>query len=152
MGLCGASPTSTHPHLVACCLPHLGGPQWGPQGLREGCCCTLLCGAQLLFSLWCLRLRPSAGCLECVISLSLAFSLWWGSWKVLLGFCWPGKPPGFPNTLTPEAPGQGQALPCSLPSSDTGPGLSDWLWDFWCPLSPRSKARRRAVWLHPEPG
>lgn len=62
------------------------------------------------------------------------------------------KPPGFPSTLMPEALGQGRALLCSLPSSDTSSGLSDWLWDFWCPVSPKSKARRQAVWLQPEPG
>lgn len=55
------------------------------------------------------------------------------------------------QALMPGALGKGHALPSSLPSSDTGPGLNDWVWDSWCPVSPKSKARRRAVWPHPEP-
>lgn len=55
-------------------------------------------------------------------------------------------------SLMPEALGAGLVLSSSLPRAVTGLGLSGWIRDSWCPVSPKSKARGRAVWIYPEPG
>ena len=61
------------------------------------------------------------------------------------------KAAGVPPTLSDaEALGEGRVLPSCLPSSETGAGISEWVWDSWCPVNPKSKARRGAVWLCPE--
>lgn len=93
------------------------------------------------------------GILGCVFSFSLTFSLCWGSWKVLSGILLAEKAARITQpSLMPEALGAGLALPSSPPRADTGLGLSDWIQDSRCPVSPKSKARGKAGWLHPEPG
>lgn len=112
-------------------------PQSGPRDLEKGALVSL--GP----SCYHLRIR---GLLERVFFFPAGLLSLLGFFESPAGILLAKKAAGTPPTLSDaEALGEGQVLPSCLLSSETGAGISDWVWDSWCPVKPKSKAGRGAV-------